>query len=80
MPDMLLFLYRQFSDLSYELSVTRRTKAKRGVFISEVDTAFARLHTHSSVRTQRKLETHIQHSIVLSSYLLGVAVQSYPRV
>jgi len=51
------------------------------LFISEVDTvlektSFQRLHTHSSTRTQRGLETRIQHSVVLSSYPLNVAIQS----
>ena len=57
------------------------TVIPRSVRLSEVDTAFRRVYTqNSSIWTQQKLETRIQHSVVLSLYSLNIAVQSYPCV
>jgi len=83
--DMLSLRYHQFSGLSCELLITHCAKDTTQCYshqrlIPFSNTSFQRLHTHSSTRTQRGLEAHIQHSVVLSLYPLNVAVQSHLSV
>ena len=82
MSDTLSFRYFQFSGLSHEWIDNPSRKGETQCYSCQrlMPPYLRWLHTHSSARTQRGLETRIQHSVVLSLYSLNIAVQSYPCV
>ena len=80
MSDTLSFRYFQFSGLSHELIDNPSRKGETQCYSCQrlMPPYLRWLHTHSSARTQRGLETRIQHSVVLSSYPLSSTLSPRP--